>query len=173
MEIHKYTDILGVALDEDIYEGRMVLLSSTGAQLPTSAGEAALAKYLVAWPVDNRKMPIYNTYPAYTRALRYGFDQDANTPWSATVYTTYPGLQSTAGLIPSGTGSLLYSAGEFTVPSGEWVYSAAVEPGVQLEVVSTAGDTQGQLQEYSAGTPLAVCTAVDSSLNLRFRTYAE
>jgi len=174
MEVHKYTDILGVALAQGITEGRMVLLTEYGARMPTSAAEAALSKYLVAWPVDNREMPIYDTYPSYTWALRFGFDRTANTPFSATVYTTYPGMQSDPSAVPSGTNALLYAQGEFTVTSGNWVYDSSVVAGTELEVEATAGGSdQGKLQKKASGTAVAVCTAVGSDESLRFRTYAE
>lgn len=171
MEVHKYTDILGVTLDLAIYEGRMVCLTETGAKLPTSAAEAALSKYVVAWPVDNREPPIFQTYPQYTRALRYGFEQTTNLPHTTTLYYTWPGIQDDAKEIPSGTGALAYDKGEFTVASGHWVYDATVVGGIELEVVHTAGANRGKLQKKSSGTAVAICTNVDSSQNLRFRTY--
>lgn len=171
MEIHKYTDIIGRTINLDIYEGRMACLTAAGAKLPTSAGESALAKYVVAWPVDNREMPIYKTYPSYSWALRYGFDRTRNTPFSATVMLTYPGLESTPQEIPSGTGALLYDKGEFTVTSGNWVYSTAIVGGVELEVVNTAGADRGKLTILDGGTAVAIATNVDTSENLRFRSY--
>lgn len=170
MEVHKYTDILGVTLDwNGVYEGRMVLLTANGCRLPQSAAQAALAKYLVAWPVDNRPMPIYNPYPSYSQALRQGFDKTRNTPWSATVYTTYPGLESVEQVIPSGQNVLLYAAGEFTVTSGNWVYDTSVVPGTQLEVEQATG----KITKIASGTAVAVCTKVNTDGSIRFRTYAE
>lgn len=171
MEIHKYTDILGKTLIQPIYEGRMVLLVADGeVRVPTNDTEAALAKFMVAWPVDNRKPPLYQPYPAYSWALRQGFDRVDNTPWSATVYTTYPGLESVEREIPSGADALLYDKGEFTVSSGAWIYSTSVVAGNELEV-NTTGSDAGKLQIVSTGTAIAMCTAVASDGSLRFRTY--
>ncbi len=171
MEIHKYTDIIGRTINLDIYEGRMACLTAVGAKLPTSAGEAALAKYVVAWPVDNREMPIYKTYPSYSWALRYGFDRARNTPFAATVMLTYPGLESTPQEIPSGTGALLYDKGEFTVTSGNWIYDITIVGGVELEVYSSAGADRGKLTKLDQGTAVAIATNVDTDENLRFRSY--
>ncbi len=91
MEVLKYTDIEGANTARAIYEGRMVRMDAHGwFDLPHNAAQASLAKYLIAWPVENRQLPIYQPYPTFTRALRYGFDQTANTPFSATAYTWYP-----------------------------------------------------------------------------------
>ena len=174
MEVHKFTDILGVTLTQDVYEGRMALLSAAGAKLPVNSTEAALARYLVAWPVDNREPPIYQTYPSYTQALRYGFEKATNLPvTSATLYYTYPGLVDEAQTIPSGTGALLYDKGEFSVGWGQWIYDATIVIGTTLEV-STSSSTRGQLTKKSSGTAVAVCTAIDLTYKkLTFRTYGE
>ncbi len=179
MEIHKYTDILGMEIGEAIYEGRMVLIRPAGAtsastpvaMMPSDADQADLARYVVAWPVDDRKPPIFQSYPSYTQALRYGFDQTTNLPVSATLYYTWPGLQSTPQEIPSGTGSLLYDKGEFTVTSGNWVYGTDVLPGTELEV-EYSGANRGQLKKLSSGQAVAVATSIDqTNKTLRFRTY--
>jgi hypothetical protein len=169
MEVHKYTDIRGVTLADAVTEGRMVLETEYGFREPRSSAEAALARYVVAWPVDNRQPPIFQTYPSYTQALRYGFDQATNLPHTTTLYYTWPGLVSEAQSIPSGSDALAYAKGEFTVGSGEWVYSASVVAGSELEV---ATDGTGKLQLKSSGTAVAMCTAKDTFLKtLRFRTY--
>jgi len=173
MEIHKFTDILGKVCESDIYEGRMVLLTrgTDRARLPHSLVDARMARYVIAWPVENRVLPIYDPYPTFTRALRLGFDQTANTPFSATAYTFYPNLSDTTFEIPSGTGCLLYDKGEFTVGSGEWVNNVAVLEGSELEVQYAAGADRGKLMLLNAGVPVAVCTAVTTHRNLRFRNY--
>ena len=172
MEVNKYTDIIPSETSQAIYEGRMVRINSDGAAaLPTSADEAALAEYVIAWPVEDRKLPIYNSYPTFTSALRQGFDQDANTPFSATVYTVYPNLSDEPIQIPSGNGALLYDKGEFTVTSGAWVYDADLDVGDELEVVHTAGDNRGKLQKKDSGTAVAKCTDLPTGQKLTFRTY--
>jgi hypothetical protein len=170
MEIHKYTDIIGRTLDwNGVYEGRMVYLTEDGCRIPQTAAQAAKSKYLVAWKQNNIPMPMYEPYPSYTWALRYGFDRTNNTPFSATVYTTYPGLESTEQAIPSGQAVLLYTAGEFTVTSGNWVYDASMVEGTELEVETTTG----KLTTLSGGTAIAVCTKVNTNGDLQFRTYFE
>jgi len=176
MEIHKFTDILGKFAESDIFEGRMVLLTRgvDRARLPHTAADAALARYVIAWPVENRVLPIYDPYPTYSRALRLGFEQTANTPFANTAYTFYPNLSDTAFEIPSGTGCLLYDEGEFTVNSGCWVYSTAIYEGVELEVVSTAGANRGKLTLIEDGTAVAICTKMTiDGQTLQFRTYGD
>ncbi len=75
-------------------------------------------------------------------------------------------------MIPSGNGSLGYDAGEYIVTSGNWIYSAGLEVGDQLQV-SYAASTQGQLEEYSDGAAgaVAICTGLLSDRRLQFRTY--
>ena len=172
MEVNKYTDILPGELSQAIYEGRMVRLNSDGEYaLPTSADESALAKYVVAWPVEDRQLPIYNPYPTFSQALRQGFNSAQNTPFSATVYTIYPNLSETPLEIPSGNGALLFAKGEFTVTSGSWVYAASTAIGTELEVVYTAGDDRGKLQAVASGTAVAICTGLPTGEQLTFRTY--
>lgn len=164
MEINDYGDtILGAVAYADVVEGRMVCLTShgfdtdygsqtdlPGCKVPSSAAEAARSRYVITFAQDNRQLPLYQPHPSFSYALRYGFDQAANAPFSATVYLTHPGQQE--GLtIPSGSNSLLFGEGIYTVPSGGYVYSADVEtPGTQLEVNYTGADA-GKLQAYSAG----------------------
>lgn len=184
MEINHYGDtIKGVVVAEDIVEGRMVCLTShsvsrnygsltdvPGAKLPTNAAEAARARYCVTWAQDNRSLPLYVPQPAFSHALRYGFDQAANAPFAATVYLTHPGVQE--GLtIPSGSEALAFGEGEYTVPSGAFVYSADVEvPGTQLEVVHTAGANRGKLQALAAGSAVAeVIHFDDAEFKLTFK----
>ena len=172
MEVNKYTDIIPGEAAASIYEGRMVFLNSDGqAQLPASATQEALAKYVIAWPVEDRQLPIYSAYPTYTSALRQGWDQATNTPFSATVYNLYPNLSDEPFAIPSGNGALLFDKGEFTVTSGSWVYDATLAIGDELEVVYAAGDNQGKLQKKDSATAIAVCTGLPSGERLQFRTY--
>ncbi len=76
--------------------------------------------------------------------------------------------------IPSGEGSLAFGEGIYTVASGCYVYSAAVEiPGTQLEVCNDADDAAadaGKLKELSAGTAVAeVYRFNDDNAKLTFK----
>ncbi len=74
-------------------------------------------------------------------------------------------------LIPSGNAALGYDAGEYIVTSGNWIYSAGILPGVQLQV-SYAAATQGELELYTAASEaVAICTGLPSDRRLQFRTY--
>ena len=175
MEINKTADITGVITTEDIVEGRMVLFVThpgypndltgrlvdvPGVKLPDTAAEAAQAIYCITWPVDNREPPIV-AWPSYNFALRYGFAQVANTPVTGrTIYLTYPGYQESI-TIPSGSLALGYSCcgTELTVPSGQYVYTAAMQiPGTRLRACDTAGDgaaLAGMLAVVASGTAVA------------------
>lgn len=194
MEINKFTDIIGVVATEDIVEGRMVLLCNAattvgtgpdfgsqtdlmGVKLPANSTEAAKAKYVITWPVNNAQytdqIKMVVPMPAYTFSLRKGgWDQAANVPFTATFYLTYPGNQESV-TIPSGYLALAYDRGVFTVPSGQFVYSANLVPGAPLEVLNTGDDTAaeaGKLAYNSAGT-IAVVERFDSAkYALTFRT---
>lgn len=161
MEINKSSDITGVITTENIVEGRMVLLTShptypndltgrlvdvPGVKLPDTLAEAARATYCLTWKVENRKPPMLIPWigPFIPWALRKGgFDQAANTPMvNQTIYTTYPGYQESA-TIPSGTLALGFNCcgGEFTIPSGQFVYDPAMRtPGTRLRVCDAATD---------------------------------
>jgi len=182
MEINHYGDtILGVVTTSEIVEGRMVCLTShtasrdygsltdvPGAKLPASAAEAARSRYVITFEQDNRSLPLYQPQPAFDWALRYGWDQAANAPFSATVYLTHPGVQE--GLtIPSGVGALAFGEGLYTVPSGCYVYAATIEvPGTQLEVAFTDPD-KGKLQVYNAGGIVAEVHRYYSDGRLTFK----
>lgn len=167
MEINKLgKTILGVVPTANIVEGRFGLLCAhthtydfgskedlPGIRVPATAEEAKRARYIVTWALDNRPTPIYNTYPAYTWALRYGFDQTTNVPFSATVYLTHQANQNCL-TIPSGTPCLAFADGIFTVASGCYVYDANLEnPGAPVIVANTAEDGAG-----SAGKPMYQAT---------------
>lgn len=154
MEINRFEDVLGVVPVENVVEGRFVLLTShsfsydfgsrtdlAGAKLPDTAEEAKRAKYCLTWQVDDRKPPFYQPQPALSFSLRRGgFDQSANVPFDATVYLTYPGYQEGV-TIPSGTPSLAFTDGTFTLPSGSYIYSAdIIVPGAACIVANTAED---------------------------------
>lgn len=183
MEINHWGDtIIGAVAQEDLVEGRMVHLCANafsrnfgsqadlpGCELPDSAAESAASRYVVTFESDNRKTPIYEPHPAFSYALRYGFDQDANAPFDATVYLTHPQVQE--GLtIPSGSGCVLFGEGIYTVPSGAYIYDAIIEtPGVQLEV-DNSGSNAGKLKVYDSGGIVAeVVYYDDDTAKLTFK----
>lgn len=169
MEINKNTDIIGVITYEAITEGRMVLLTShpgystdvtgrltdlPGVKLPDTTAEASRARYVITWPVDNRQPPLVD-WPAYAWALRQGFDQATNAPITGkTIYLTYPGYQESV-VIPSGNLALAFGQGVFTIPSGQFVYNAAMlVPGTALYSCDTNTDSAaeaGQLTVTAGG----------------------
>jgi hypothetical protein len=167
MEINRFEDVLGVVPTSDIAEGRFVLLTShgfsndfgsetdlPGCKVPATTEEAKRAKYILTWAVDNRDTPILVPTPAVTFALRGGFGNADNTPFAATVYLTHPGNQE--GLtIPSGTPSLGYTEGTFTLPSGSYVYSSnIIVPGAAIIIQDATTDaTAGE-----AGKPKYTAT---------------
>src|SRR3990167_5879971 len=167
MEINKYTDITGVVTAEAIVEGRMVILTShsfdhdfgsrtdlPAVRLPDTATEAEKAHYVIAFAVDNSKPPIFHPYPSFSYALRQGFDQGSNVPFSADVYTTAQSMLQ-GRTIPSGALALAFGPGVFTVPSGAFVYSANLEvPGTWLEAANGQDDgtDTGKLKEDADGS---------------------
>lgn len=181
MIINEFSDkVFGVVTAEDITEGRMVLLTShdqnydfgsrvdlPAVKLPTSAGEAALAKYVVTFAQTNEQMPLYKPAPSMDWALREGFDRPDNTPFSATVYVTNPSVQE--GLtIPSGSLAVAFGGGVFTVPSGAFIASVNLVPGATLSV-AYAGSDKGKLQYDASGTIGQVIKYDSTALKLTFR----
>lgn len=185
MEINKVNgDILGVVATSDILDGKMVLISThtqsydfgsladlPGAKLPTTADEAKRARFVATWARDNRPTPLYVPMPAYTWALRMGWDQAGNTPFSATVHVTHP-MYKKSQTIPSGTALVAYGAGTYTVPSGTYIYSASIVKGALLSA-SYASGTEGKLQ-YEATYGDAVVAIVENldstTMDLTFKT---
>jgi len=184
MEINHYGDtILGVVAAENIVEGRMVLLTShsfsrnfgsqtdlPAVKLPDNSTEAVRARYCVTFAQDNRATPFYYPQPAFSYALRYGFDRSANAPFSATVYLTHPNVQE--GLtIPSGEDCLAFGEGIYTVPSGAYIYSAQLEiPGMPLVVANNGDDGAGQggkLKYGASNTVAEVIRLHDSKLTFK------
>lgn len=161
MEINRFEDVVGVVPVADIPEGRFVLLTShtfsadfggtvagkadlPGAKVPATAEEAKRARYCLTWAVDNRPTPIMSPIPSFPFAERGGWNQAANAPFSATVYLTHPGNQE--GLtIPSGAPSLGYTEGNFTLPSGGYIYNASlIVPGAMFLIADTSTDGAGE-----------------------------
>lgn len=158
------------ALWDGVPEGRMVLLVANseagvnfgsasptygasgggntdlpGVRLPNDDAESNKSFYCVTWPVSNATLhgPIRLIIPtpSYDFALRRGFDQAENVPFTGEVHLTYPGHRHGV-TIPLGNQALAFARGVFRVLSGQFIYSAAVEvPGQALVVANTATDT--------------------------------
>lgn len=188
MEIRKYQDIMPVVTVEAIKEGRLVLLVDSdethdygsqedlpGVQVPADSTEAAKAKYVAGFAVDNRQLPIYVPQPSLSFALRGGFDQTANVPFAATsVYLSHPGNMTTPQTIPSGEPALAFAGGVFTVPSGDFIYNASLVPGAFLVAANTSDDGAGEggKPKYSASAGVAKVIQYNSSTNeLTFRIF--
>lgn len=186
MEVNKYTDIMGVVTTQDIPEGRMVLLTShtesydfgsredlPGVKLPANTTEAAQATYVVAFALDNRPLPLVDSYPGYEWALRMGFDKTRNTPFTATVRTTYPANDAETQTITEGSLALAFDKGVFTVTSGNFIYNANLQPGAFLAVAdaTTDGSVNAGKLKYSASAGVAVVEKFDANdMVLTFRT---
>jgi hypothetical protein len=155
MEINQAKkEIVGVVPTADIVEGRFGVITThswnynygsrtdlPGFKVPATAEEAKNARFVITWAVDNRAFPLFQPVPSYTWALRGGFDQSQTHPFTATVYLTNPGNKDGV-TIPSGTPSLAFGAGVYTVASGCYINHAnIVNPGALLEVANTAEDT--------------------------------
>lgn len=178
MEINKMTDVRGVVAADDIAEGLFVCITpnNTGSytdlpavRVPWTTTEAALAKFVITWPVPYQEMPMYIPAPSIgTFSLRRGgFDQTANLPLtSTTIHLTWPG-QKEGITIPSGYLALAFAGGVFTIPSGAWVYSANLTLAgasftvadkttdgltVAGKVKSSASNVVGYVERYDAST---------------------
>jgi hypothetical protein len=186
MEVNHYGDtILGAVANDDIVEGRFVHLTShtfdydygsktdlPGAVRPTTAALAGVSRYIIAFAEDNRSLPIYVSQPEYSWALREGWDQTANSPFTSKIYLTHPGNMN-CQTIPSGSLVKLYGEGIYTLLSGCYVYSAELEtPGCQLTVASTGdGDAAADAGKPKYGTTQIVAEVVqfhsDGKLTLK------
>ncbi len=168
MEINQFDEVIGVVpVNGSIVEGRFVVLvpqsvshdfgsyaDLPGARIPATADEAAKATKVITFAVDNAPTPFYVPNPAYAFALRGGFDQAANVPFSATVYATHMGNQEGLTLI-SGLPALAYGDGTFTIPSGAFVDSAGIRnPGAAI-VVEYSGADAGK-PKYAAAEAVGV-----------------
>lgn len=167
-EIKHYGDTLfGVVAQEDIVEGRMVLLTSNvfsrnfgsqtdlpGVKLPDTSAEAAKAFYCVLFEQDNRSLPLYQPHPTFgSWTLRQGWEQNANAPFDAKVFITKPGQQE-GNTIPSGSGCVAFGdEAIMSVPSGAYIHSADLEtPGATLVVANTADDSAADAGKLKYGT---------------------
>jgi hypothetical protein len=165
MEINHYEEIMGVVTTAAVVEGRFGLLTTNsvdstsdlpGFKVPSTSDEAKLARYVITWPVDNRQYPQYVGLPQISWSLRAGgFDQATNLPASVTLRATNPANQESL-TIPSGTRSLAFQGGIFTVPSGCYVWNAALAtPGSPVSVAYTGGN-EGKLT-YTATYDATTC----------------
>jgi len=176
MELNHYGDvILGAVNNADVVEGRFVYLTShtfdydfgsktdlPGCQVPTTAALAGRSRYCIAFAEDNRSLPIYASQPHYDWALREGWDQTTNAPFTSLVRLTHPNNQE-CQTIPSG--SLVKLFGEssiLTLSSGCYVYSAEVEtPGCELTIASVGdGDAAGDAGKPKYGTSNLVAEVI-------------
>lgn len=173
MEINRFDDVVGGVAQADIVEGRFVVLAANavasvdfgsradlpGFKVPSTAEEATRARYVSTFAVDNRPTPIYNPIPSMDFALRGGFDQSKNVPFSTTVYLTHPGNQE-GMTIPSGTSMLGFTEGVFTLPSGAYIYSSTITvPGAAL-IVEYSGADAGK-PKYTATNAVGVVGTVE------------
>lgn len=156
MEINRFEEVLGCLVLADVVEGRFGLLAANsvdsidfgsrtdlpGFRVPATAEEAKRARFVITWQVDNREPPYYNPAPQMDWSMRKGgWDQEGNVPFTSEVWLTYPGYQNSK-TIPSGTPSLAFGTGSYTIPSGQYIYNAALKnPGAPVVVANTAEDT--------------------------------
>lgn len=187
MEVRKYTDIVGAVATENIVEGRMVLMTSQstshnfgsredlpGMKLPANATEAARAKFVAAFALDNRPLPLIDNIPNYDWALRMGgWDQARNMPFTATLRMTYPANDHVPQTITANSLMLAFDRGVFTVTSGHFIYNASMAPGTYLAVAdaTTDGASNAGKLKHSASASFAVVEDIDATnLVLTFRT---
>jgi hypothetical protein len=160
MEINKFEDVIGVIPTADVVEGRFVCIvphtfstdfgskeDVVGVKVPTTAAEAASAKYCITWAVDNQPTPFYETLPTLdgSFATRGGWSKGANMPLSATIYMTHHSSGPESQTIPSGRPSLGYTHGTFTIPSGGYVDSSAIKLTGAYLTVGYSGGNEGKL----------------------------
>lgn len=154
MEINRFEDVVGVVAQEDIAEGRFVVLTSNalgglfmnvdsdlpGARLPDTAEEAKRAKFCLTFAVDNRPTPIVD-YPSTVFDFRGGWvNSDAGPLTGVKMWLTHPGNQESQ-TIPSGYKALAFTEATVTIPSGQYIYNAALEtPGAAVIVANSADD---------------------------------
>jgi hypothetical protein len=155
MEINEFEEVIGVVVQQDITEGRFITLTSNvlggsfmntdsdlpGAILPATAEQAKRAVFCVTFAVDNRQAPIID-YPHTVFDFRGGWVNSAAGPLTGLkMWLTPPGNQN-GQTIPSGYRALGFTEGTFTIPSGGYIYNAALTvPGAALIVADVASDS--------------------------------
>ena len=154
MEINRFEDVIGVVVQEDITEGRFVVLTTNGlggdfmnvdadlpgARLPDTAEEAKRAKFCVTFAPDNRQAPIID-YPQTSFDFRGGWVNSQAGPLTGVkMWLTHPGNQESQ-TIPSGYRALGYTEATLTIPSGGYIYNASlIKPGAAFIVANSADD---------------------------------
>lgn len=155
MEINRFEDVIGVVAQEDIVEGRFVVLTANalggllmnvdadlpGAKLPDTAEEAKRARFCITFAVDNRPAPIVD-WPQTAFDFRGGVVNAAGGPLTGVkMWLTHPGNQENQ-TVPSGYKALAFTEGVYTLPSGQYVYNVALEtPGAAIVVADAASDS--------------------------------
>lgn len=169
MEINRFEDVIGVVAQQDIVEGRFVVLTTNsinglimnvdkdlpGAKLPTTAEEATRAKYCLTFAVDNRPTPIVD-WPQTAFDFRGGVVNSTAGPLTGVkMWLTHPGNQESQ-TVPSGYKALAFTDGYFTIPSGQYIYNSALQvPGAAIVVEYTAGSDRGKAK-YTATNAVGV-----------------
>ena len=167
MEINRFEDVIGVVAQEDVVEGRFVIMIANamgvdfmnvdddlpGARVPATAEEAKRAKFCITWAVDNRQAPIID-YPKAAFDFRGGWVNSTAGPLTGVkMWLSHPGNQESQ-TIPSGYKALGYTEGTFTLPSGQYIDSDEIKvPGAAIIVANTADDTAAE-----AGKPKYTAT---------------
>lgn len=155
MEINRFEDVIGVVAQEDMVEGRFVVLTANemgglimnvnddlpGAKLPETAEEAKRAKFCLTWAVDNRAAPIVD-WPTTQFDFRGGWVNSQAGPLTGVkMWLTHPGNQESQ-TIPSGYKALAYTEATLTIPSGQYIYNVNLEtPGAAIMIADTTSDS--------------------------------
>lgn len=154
MEINRFEDVIGGVAQEDIVEGRFVVMVENemggdfmnvdadlpGFKRPSTAEEAKRAKFCITWAVDNREAPIVD-WPKTAFDFRGGFVNGTQGPLTGVkMWLTHPGNQESQ-TIPSGYKALGYTEGTFTLPSGQFVDSTDIKvPGCAIMIEHSGAD---------------------------------
>lgn len=172
MEINRFEQVKGVVAQQDMVEGRFVVLTGNasgglimnvdadlpGVKLPETAEEAKRAKYCVTFAVDNRTAPIVD-WPQTTFDFRGGFvNAQAGPLTGLKMWLTHPGNQESQ-TVPSGYKALAFTEGDFTIPSGQYIYSADLEtPGAAVVIADAATDSADEagMPKYAASMAVGV-----------------
>jgi hypothetical protein len=154
MEINQFAhEITGVMPNANVVEGRFGILTThtfdhnygsqtdlMGFQVPATAEEAKFANQLITWQVDNQVYPMWTVPTAFTSAQRRGYSSTQDDPMTGqTIYLSNPAAQD--GLtIASGTPSLAFGKGVYTLASGAYINDASWAVGSLVQVANSAED---------------------------------
>ncbi len=168
MEINDFEQVKGVVAQANIVEGRFVVLCANaaggllmnvdddlpGVKIPSTSEEATRAKWVITFAVDNRQTPIVD-YPQTAFDFRGGFVNSTAGPLTGqTMWLTHPGNQESQ-TIPSGYKALAFTRGDFTIPSGQYVYNVALETPGAAVIVEYSGVDAGK-PKYTATNAVGV-----------------